>query len=487
MNKCPVCEFSVQEEATACPQCRWEFLSMPPKDEAKYKADLEKAQQAYQSPNMKRDVFEFREEFRKRLENSGPYSAGTATLLKDKYDIEQGIFPLEIKWKGWVSSLNPVLDGFYINADRDFAKNLYESSPTHPLLVQLTANDDEVRMNAIILSGMGQTLTVKQSEDEKAWQDALQQDTLQSYQTYLSGNILKRYANEAQKRYEQHKATQNEKEEKKGQFFEFEVVTVDVSGTITHSERKQARYQTEDLGNGVTLEMVYIPGGTFMMGASETEKGKDEDEGPPHEVTVKPFYFGKYPITQAQWKAVMENNPSFFKGNNRPVERVLWHDAVKFCKQLSEMTGRSYRLPSEAEWECACRAGTSTPFHYGETVTTDLANYNGKSAYASGPQGISRDETTEVGSFPPNAFGLYDMHGNVYEWCADPWHDNYKGAPSYGRVWEEGGTPSKRLLRGGSWYGSPWFCRCATRNWLSTINMYDNVGFRVALLGTEWT
>jgi formylglycine-generating enzyme required for sulfatase activity len=133
---------------------------------------------------------------------------------------------------------------------------------------------------------------------------------------------------------------------------------------------------------------------------------------------------GKYEVTQAQYQAIMGNNPSNFKGEKRPVEQVSWNDAVKFCEELSKKTGRAYRLPSEAEWEYAARAGTDTPFHFGETITTDLANYNGNFTYASAPKGEYRKETTDVGIFPPNSFGLYDMCGNVWEWCLDKYHNN---------------------------------------------------------------
>jgi len=267
--------------------------------------------------------------------------------------------------------------------------------------------------------------------------------------------------------------------------FEFETVRVNAKGEITHRERKQARYQTEDLGNGVKLEMVYIPGGTFMMGSPKNEKDRYSAEGPQHKVTIKPFYMSKYPVTQAQWKAVMGNNPSRFKGENRPVENVSWRNAVKFCQRLSEKTGKKYGLPSEAQWEYGCRAGTTTPFYFGETITTDLANYDG-----------NHGQTTEVGSFPPNAFGLYDMHGNLWEWCADAWHHNYEGAPSDGRVWRDepegffakvfggkkGGEPNSLSLRGGSWNSLAWYVRSAYRDWNSPTYRNGDSGFRVSRL-----
>ncbi|MEH2450126.1 formylglycine-generating enzyme family protein [Nostoc sp.] len=186
-------------------------------------------------------------------------------------------------------------------------------------------------------------------------------------------------------------------------------------------------------------------------------------------------------MTQEQYQQIMGSNPSNFKGAKRPIEQVSWNDAVEFCKKLSQKIGRKYRLPSEAEWEYACRAGTTTPFHFGETITTELANYDGNYTYASAPKGKSRQETTEVGSFSPNAFGLYDMHGNVWEWCQDTWHDTYKGAPSDGSAWIDTDSPN-RVLRGGSWFNFPSYCRSASRGnsyWAGRDGIVDIIGFRV--------
>ncbi|MEA5577621.1 formylglycine-generating enzyme family protein [Anabaena sp. UHCC 0451] len=264
--------------------------------------------------------------------------------------------------------------------------------------------------------------------------------------------------------------------------FDFEVVTVNRRGEIIKREPKQATYFVEDLGNGVTLDMVAIPGGKFMMGSPEGE-GRDEEK-PQHEVTVPPFFMGKYQVTQAQWRVVaalpkikddLKSNPSEFKGDNLPVEGVFWDDAVEFCARISKATGKEYRLPSEAEWEYACRAGTTTPFHFGETITSELANYDANYTFADEPKGTYREKTTAVGSFPPNAFGLYDMHGNVWEWCADDWHGNYINAPTNGTAWiSRSGTKSSR---GGSWFNYTWFCRCASRYNFDLID--DNSGFRV--------
>jgi len=264
--------------------------------------------------------------------------------------------------------------------------------------------------------------------------------------------------------------------------FSFDVATVNSNslsrGTEIDRQRLQAEYFRQSfLGNGVTLDMVSIPGGTFMMGSPASEEGRDSDEGPQHRRTIAPFFMGKFAVTQAQWQAVMNANPSYFRGENLPVDSVNWNEAVEFCQRLSRQTGRDYRLPSEAEWEYACRAGTTTPFHFGKTIATDLANYNGNNSYADEPKGIYREKTTPVGSFGvANAFGLYDMHGNVWEWCADPWHKNYRGAPSDGRVWESGGNDSRRMLRGGSWFGNSRLCRSALRN-------SDGPGLRYAIYG----
>ncbi|MBD2143800.1 formylglycine-generating enzyme family protein [Sphaerospermopsis sp. FACHB-1194] len=262
--------------------------------------------------------------------------------------------------------------------------------------------------------------------------------------------------------------------------------------------QKQAQQFTEDLGNGIKLEMVAIPGGTFIMGSPETEDKSTNDERPQHEVTIKPFSMGKYPITQAQWQAVaqlpqvnqeLKPDPSRFKGANRPVEQVSWHDVVEFCARLSNYTKRPYRLPSEAEWEYACRAGTTTPFHFGETITTDLANYDGNYTYGNGVKGVYRGETTEVGSFQvANEFGLYDMHGNVWEWCEDDWHNNYENAPADGSAWISGeSNNNKKVLRGGSWHYNPEYCRSARRgSYVAGFDLDHFGGFRV-VCGAAWT
>ena len=267
----------------------------------------------------------------------------------------------------------------------------------------------------------------------------------------------------------------------------FTTVTVNSRGEIISRPQGQAELMTENIGNGVSLEMVKIPGGRFLMGSPETEAGRQSREGPQHYVDVPEFFMGKYAVTQGQWEAVMGNNPfriqSWFNRASRPVKGVSWYNATKFCQKLSQITGKKYSLPSESQWEYACRAGTTTPFYFGETITSELVNYRGSSTYADAPKGIYRKETTNVGIFPPNAFGLYDMHGNVWEWCADEWHSNYDGAPTDSSVWLDG-DKDRSPLRGGSWANYPIYCRSAIRNYYDRrddLNLF--IGFRLVCDG----
>ncbi|NEO97121.1 MAG: formylglycine-generating enzyme family protein [Symploca sp. SIO2E9] len=291
------------------------------------------------------------------------------------------------------------------------------------------------------------------------------------------------------------------------QAFEYKVVTIEVEKTgsfgretklVLKERQEQSRQFIEELGNGVQLEMVLIPEGTFLMGSPRTEEWHLKSEEPQHQVNIKSFFIGKYPVTKAQWIAVaalpqinrkLYSPSSRLKGEDRPVQRASWYSAVEFCDRLSRHTGREYRLPSEAEWEYAARAGTTTPFHFGETITTDLANYNGNYTYGNGSKGEYRRKTTTVGSFGvANGFGLYDIHGNVWEWCADSWHNNYEGAPDDGRVWidAEKNLNSHRVLRGGSWFLNPGDCRSACRLDVdpgdANVNLF---GFRVVCVSAS--
>ncbi|NCS14271.1 MAG: SUMF1/EgtB/PvdO family nonheme iron enzyme [Microcystis aeruginosa G13-12] len=333
--------------------------------------------------------------------------------------------------------------------------------------------------------------------------------------------------------------------------FTAETVLVNEKGKVIERKPVKAYFYDENLaevGNRKEAQnyipMMYIPQGEFWMGTEDEEIERlvkkfgwegCRRERPQHLVKVPAFYMSQTPITQAQWRAVasrtdlkVERNlnpdPSHFKDPpkpsleseasdsppfegarggsptrwDRPVERVNWYDAVEFCARLSKLTGKEYRLPSEAEWEYACRAGTTTPFHFGETITGELANYDASRTYADEPKGEYRRQTTPVGQFPPNAFGLYDMHGNVWEWCLDPWHENYQGEPPRdGSVWDEDNNDNRyqsllistkelltdeqyRVLRGGSWFNTPRGCRSAARSRDNPVNRSsDGIGFRV--------
>lgn len=272
--------------------------------------------------------------------------------------------------------------------------------------------------------------------------------------------------------------------------FTFETVSVNAQGKITERKTREAEFFTEDLGNDVVLDMVAIPGGSFTMGSPQSEAERSEAEGPQRTVTIQPFYMGKYVVTQAQWQAVaklpqvkqgLEANPSRFKGANLPVDLVSWDEAVEFCARLSQLKGKTYRLPSEAEWEYACRAGTDTPFYFGETLAENVANYDATYIYANGSKGKYRKKTTDVGVFPPNGFGLYDMHGNVWEWCEDLWHKSYQGGPTDGSAWLSGNDNETRLslMRGGSCFHDPGWCRSAFRTYDALYYRNYSIGFRV--------
>ncbi|HKC66451.1 MAG TPA: formylglycine-generating enzyme family protein, partial [Pyrinomonadaceae bacterium] len=226
---------------------------------------------------------------------------------------------------------------------------------------------------------------------------------------------------------------------------------------------------------GVPIEMVLVPEGTFLMGSPESE-GPD-DERPQHQVTVPAFYMSKYEVTQAQYRAVMGVNPSEFQGDDLPVEKVSWNDAREFCNRASSITKRSYRLPTEAEWEYAARAGTTTIFAFGDSISSAQANFDGSNPFGDAPAGVNRGRTTPVGSFQPNAFGLYDMHGNVWEWCEDWYHNNYVGAPADGSAWNE--SAIYKVVRGGSWLSNGIGLRSAARDKLAPEFKLAFVGFRV--------
>ena len=230
------------------------------------------------------------------------------------------------------------------------------------------------------------------------------------------------------------------------------------------------------LKNSIGMEFQLIPPGKFTMGSPPDEEWHRPDEIL-HQVTIsKAFYMAASEVTQGQWKTLMGENPSFFSGDSLPVETVTWEDAAEFCRKLSKKEGIQYRLPTEAEWEYACRAGTTTAFHTGKTITTDQANYDGNHIYAGGPKGEFRETTTAAGRFEPNAWGLHNVHGNVWEWCAD-WYGEYAEAETRDPSGPASGD--RRIFRGGCWINFPAVCRSANRAKVPPVSWNFHLGFRV--------
>lgn len=257
-------------------------------------------------------------------------------------------------------------------------------------------------------------------------------------------------------------------------------------------------------------KMVVVPPGTFLMGSPASEKERDEDEGQQHQVTISnPFAVGKYEVTREQFEEFVEatghdtsstgcrtyctserfyqwrpqiswRTPGFSQDKDHPVVCVNWKDAQAYVRWLSKETGQGYRLLAESEWEYVARAGTTGPFHFGSTISTDQANYDGNYTYDGGSKGIYREKTVSVGSFAANGFGLHDVHGNVDEWVEDCWHENFHGAPPDGSAWVTGGDCNRRVIRGGSLNDEPWNLRSAYRDRSETWYRYGNSGFRVA-------
>jgi formylglycine-generating enzyme required for sulfatase activity len=245
-------------------------------------------------------------------------------------------------------------------------------------------------------------------------------------------------------------------------------------------------YHRTTFTNSQGIEFNLIRGTTFMMGSRDS--GPMADEKPQHQVAVPTFFMGKYEVTQAQWRKVMGDIPEAMKGldnkfkesDKQPAVMVSWNDAQEFVRKLNALNdGYTYRLPTEAEWEFACRAGTTTEFAFGDSLSSARANFDGNAPYGGAAKGVVRQKTIAVGSFRPNAFGLYDMHGNVWEWCEDWYHETYAGAPTDGSAWLSGGEQKSRVLRGGSWNDDAAYLRSAVRGNGPPGDRYNGRGFRV--------
>jgi formylglycine-generating enzyme required for sulfatase activity len=250
-----------------------------------------------------------------------------------------------------------------------------------------------------------------------------------------------------------------------------------VVGLLAEGVKPCVPQRTVLLAEGVEVRFSFIPPGSYLMGSPEGEEEREDDETLHRVSLTQGFWLGISPVTQAQWTAVMLDNPSHFKGDDLPVEQVLWDDCRGFCGRLGEKTGSHFRLPTEAQWEWACRAGTTTPFSFGDRISTDRANYDGNFTYGQGSLGVYREQTTPVGTYPPNAWGLVDLHGNVWEWCQDgygPCQEMDVTDP----ISQEGPF---RVMRGGAWFGYPWACRSACRGRVEPDKRSDFIGCRVLL------
>jgi len=276
------------------------------------------------------------------------------------------------------------------------------------------------------------------------------------------------------------------------------VVGIAMSAAVAGGRSDQGTEARQILMNSIGMEFIEIPAGEFLMGAPSTEDGARDDETPQHQIKItKPFRLGKFEVTQQEYERVMGRNPSFFsatgKGKEKvagmdtkrfPVEQVSWDEAVEFCRKLSELPAeksarRAYRLPTEAEWQYACRAGTTTAFHFGNSLGADQANINGHFPYPQGaPRGKFLNRTAAVGSYSPNAFGLYDMHGNVAEYCHD-WfgREYYRESPPEDPQGPSAGAD--KLVMGGSWSSDAARCRCAFRRSNATSGRASYFGLRV--------
>ena len=271
------------------------------------------------------------------------------------------------------------------------------------------------------------------------------------------------------------------------QFAQFETARVDAQGRLQHRGQKRVKRFVENLGDGCNLVMLLIPQGEFQMGSDRYKW-----ERPIHSVNVRSFYMGQFPVTQAQWRAVtrlpkvaieLADHCSAFAGDNLPVDSVSWVEAAEFCARLAKQTSKPYRLPSEAEWEYACRAGNREEFSFGPDITPIIVNYDATHVLGGASAGVFRKETVPIGSLgAANDFGLYDMHGNLCEWCEDEWHDDYEEAPANGSARITGEGSALRVTRCGSWTHSAEICRSSDRSRESSdVNTkLHYMGFRVA-------
>jgi formylglycine-generating enzyme required for sulfatase activity len=439
-----------------------------------------------------------RKELKKALEQKREGSTRIIPILVSDcmYDMAEGIsdlqmLPLHPSNRALVAVDNVVIWGSRASAWATALRQLREVIAD--VNARIEAEEKELALEAERLAALAaeeaaqtQRATLLRTKDEAAWKAARELDTLEAYEDYLHKDYTL-HAAEAHARI-----AEIEGAEAKRRAAQRAQDKAEAERKAKEAEAKRQREAAEKKKKEAAAakadpfrdSMVFIKGGTFDMGDTFGDGGAREK--PVHKVTVPDFYMGKYPVTQQQWTKVMGNNPSHFKGDNLPVEQVSWGDAQAFLQKLNQMLPagqKPYRLPSDAEWEYAAReGGKKVRFGNGKDIADPKEiNFDGSKAYKQSysVEGEYREKTTSVGQFPPNALGLHDLSGNVCEWCEDILHDSYDGAPADGSAWVKGGDGWKRVVRGGSWNGTPLGSRSTVHDWRHSDSRYSNVGFRV--------
>jgi formylglycine-generating enzyme required for sulfatase activity len=478
MLQCPVCQTKYVEHKTKfCPLCGWDLqpysfvTGLIPEVIEKEKSRLNWAKQTW-SLSQQRQLAEFDQHLRQAALSALPVPSAVSSDLKSTAPVETN----RVETEGIVDSDQPAL--------------ALSTPIPEPIKPKPNAATGSLPLTLEQLDAAAQTSesqVEKATDEAESWIAPIAPEVNPKQQQISAIEIERSPSLQPSSPAPSESSLGGEKPNP--QDFTFSVLTVGAQGQTLNSDSGQALCFSEALDRFVSLEIVSIPAGSFKMGSPPDEFERDANEQIQENVSIAAFWIGKFPITQAEWRVVsglaqvnrpLNPEPANFAGENRPVEQVTWNDAIEFCARLAQHTDRHYRLPSEAEWEYACRAGTSTPFHFGQTLTSALANYDGKYTYQLEAPGDYREGTTAVGLFQvANAFGLYDMHGNVWEWCADAWSDSQPAATEC-IVQNLDGTDRDRLLRGGAWYCLPGLCRAAQRHWNQPNYGGSGIGFRVA-------
>jgi formylglycine-generating enzyme required for sulfatase activity len=459
---CPVCSQTLLSTDTACPRCNNPVVA----DE--YLIDLSE-----------------RREFKNRLDLQRCDWSQFKQFLIDNLKVSGEDWKAPLRWRGIWSEAEPL--ALKLQIGEAAAVKLAQSFWNEIEDIKSTPGEEADKTGADVVAGLveiapPQDKAEKISVELSRWVSSLIDGT---WDVIAWTDFMLSLGQDADPTLlERQRDVEIEK-----QFPLFETVSVNQRGDFYDHRKLRARRLVERIDGNVSLSLNRIPAGDFKMGSDAYSH-----EGPVRCVRVPQFYLSRHLITQSQWRVVtrlpavnlkLADNPSYFQGADLPVDSVSWPEAVEFCHRLEALTGKAYRLPTEAEWEYACRAHSDTSFAFGETITAQIVNYDGSHPFKNGLAGSSRQGTINVGSLGiANRFGLYDMHGNLWEWCADEWHQHYDvGAPDDGSAWVTNENPTHRTLRGGSWCNWAEMCRTSERikgRADQTEQLYY-IGFRVAL------